>query len=66
MSSALAEYWMLKEVSQLKDYGTETFRARWILPNKQNPSHRELLQCTVAVSPQGVCISSQESEHRLR
>lgn len=66
MSPSLAEYWMLKEVSQLKDYGTETFRARWILPTKLHPSHRECVQCTVAVSPQGVCISSQESDHRLR
>jgi E3 ubiquitin-protein ligase MYLIP len=65
MSSTLAEYWMLKEVSQLKDYGTETFRARWILA-EHSASMRESVQSTVAVSPQGVCITSLESEHRLR
>nr|CAH0109333.1 unnamed protein product [Daphnia galeata] len=64
MSSTLAEYWMLKEVSQLKDYGTETFRARWIL-GEHSASMRESVQSTVAVSPQGVCITSLESEHRL-
>ncbi|EFX85651.1 hypothetical protein DAPPUDRAFT_313818 [Daphnia pulex] len=64
MSSTLAEYWMLKEVSQLKDYGTETFRARWILA-EHSASMRESVQSTVAVSPQGVCITSLESEHRL-
>lgn len=65
MSSTLAEYWMLKEVSQLKDYGTETFRARWIFA-EHTTSMRESVQSTVAVSPQGVCITSLESDHRLR
>uniref|UniRef100_A0A0P4Z9H4 E3 ubiquitin-protein ligase MYLIP-A n=1 Tax=Daphnia magna TaxID=35525 RepID=A0A0P4Z9H4_9CRUS len=64
MSATLAEYWMLKEVSQLKDYGTETFRARWILA-EHGASMRESVQSTVAVSPQGVCITSIESDHRL-
>ena len=57
MSSTLAEYWMLKEVSLLKDYGTETFRARWI-DNGCN--------CTVAVGPQGVIIKSLENVQVLR
>ena len=61
MSSTLAEYWMLKEVSQWKDYGTEHFRARWMLAE-----HGASIQSTVAVSPQGVCITSLESDHRLR
>lgn len=57
MSSTLAEYWMLKEVSVLKDYGTETFRCRWI----DNGSN-----CTVAVGPQGVNITSLENAQLLR
>jgi len=57
MSSTLAEYWMLKEVSTLKDYGTELFRARWI-DNGTN--------CTVAVGPQGVNITSLENAQILR
>lgn len=65
MSSTLAEYWMLKEVSQLKDYGTETFRARWILAEHTNTTSMPV-QSTVAVSPQGVCITSLESDQRLR
>ena len=48
---------MLKEVSLLKDYGTETFRARWI-DNGCN--------CTVAVGPQGVIINSLENVQVLR
>ena len=65
MSAPVAEYWMLKEISLLKDYGTETFRARWILSD-HSTSARDSFQSTVAVSPQGVCITSLESEHRLR
>ena len=66
MSSTLAEYWMLKEVSTLKDYGTETFRARWMDGNPVTLSPRSDRRCIVAVGPHGVCITSLEGEQQLR
>lgn len=66
MSSTLAEYWMLKEVSTLKDYGTETFRARWMDGNPAGLPPSLDRRCIVAVGPQGVSITSIEGQQQLR
>lgn len=68
MSSSLAEYWMLKEVSAMKDYGTETFRARWIESRNSTsaPPSCSDPRCIVAVGPQGVSITSLEGAQLLR
>ena len=54
MKASVAEYWMLKELSNLDGYGTETFGARWTGAD-----------CTVAVSPHGVAVATQDGQRRL-
>ena len=58
LSTTLAEYWMLKEVSKLDGYGSEIFSARWI--------NASSCTCLVSVNPQGVTLSSSQSNHSLR
>ena len=58
MHPSVAEYWLLKEVSECEGYGTETFCARWIGAGNS--------LCTVAVSPHGVNINSLENDLHLR
>jgi len=57
LSTTLAEYWMLKEVSKLDGYGSEIFSARWI--------NASSCTCLVSVNPQGVTLSSSQSNHSL-
>lgn len=57
LSTTLAEYWMLKEVSKLEGYGSEIFAGRWINANN--------CTCLVSVNPQGVTLSNPENNQCL-
>jgi len=57
LSTSLAEYWMLKEVSRLEGYGSEIFPGHWLSENNSS--------CQIAVSPQGVRISNLDGDECL-